>query len=239
MAWCSPSLWGQRAAETAGYSSPPAVPSPPELWSALPPEQTHKLPANTKQSLINYQLRPPPQHDDHQTVTKHSLPRSSLQRGSPPSSHFPLSARPAAVLDSPYQQYFGHLSPTTSYFHPPVPGSANTALKSAEKEIKWHLITVLNQSSLIIWRKLTEHLALLQKFPKLLQEVIVFRQQIVMLLSSPLGSTLKYLVSIGYSTCLLKFSASFWATIFSLFNCSSVCLKSEVEEKEFTCQNKN
>lgn len=89
-------------------------------------------------------------HLHNMTTTRpsqNSLPRSSLQRGSPPSSHFPLSARPAAVLDSPYQQYFGHLSPTTSYYHPPVPGSANTALKSAEKEIKWHLITVLNQSS--------------------------------------------------------------------------------------------
>lgn len=59
------------------------------------------------------------------------LPRSSLQRASPPSSRFPLSALPAAVVDSPCQQYFGHLSLIASYSHPPVPGSANTALKSA------------------------------------------------------------------------------------------------------------
>lgn len=141
MAWCSPSLWGQRAAVTAGYSCPPAVPSPPELWSALPPEQRHKLPANTRQPRINYslQLTRHQDDDDHHRppVVKHRLPRFSRQRGRSPSCRSPLSALPAAVADPPSQRCFGRLSPTASRSRPPAAGSARAALKSADEEMKW------------------------------------------------------------------------------------------------------
>lgn len=114
---------------TAGYSSPPAVQCPPELWSTLPPEQTHKLPANTKQPPINYPL---PHRGDYQLVIKRRLPCFSLQQKQLPSSHFPLSILPAAVVDSLYRQYFGHFSLTTSHSHPPAADSANAALQSVE-----------------------------------------------------------------------------------------------------------
>lgn len=88
---CSPSLWGQRAAVTAGYSCPPAVPSPPELWSALPPEQRHKLPANTRQPRINYSL----QLTRHQDDDDHHRPPARRQT---PLTSFFSSARTLSLL---------------------------------------------------------------------------------------------------------------------------------------------
>ena len=137
---CSPSLWGQRAAVTAGCSCPPAVPCPPELWSALPPEQRHKLPANTRQPRINYSLqlaRHQDNHHRHPPVVKHGLPRSSPQRGRSPSCRSALSALPAAVADPPSQRCFGRLSPTASRSRLPAAGSGRAALKSVEEKTKW------------------------------------------------------------------------------------------------------
>lgn len=76
---------------TAGYSCPPAVPSPPELWSALPPEQRHKLPANTRQPRINYSL----QLTRHQDDEDHHRPPARRQT---PLTSFFSSARTLSLL---------------------------------------------------------------------------------------------------------------------------------------------
>lgn len=140
----SPSLWVQTAAVTAGCSSLPAAQYRPEPWSALPPEQTHKLPANTKQPLINY----PPHHNTGTTpwqpsIFQHCLPCVSPQRGTLPFSRFLLSTPTAALVDSPYLWYFGHFSLTASRSRPPAADSANVTLKSAAEEINYKLHDLL------------------------------------------------------------------------------------------------